>query len=260
MPSLADHQGASLIRALYIGDPTTGKTGSLASLVKAGYQLRILDFDNKLSVLKHFVMETCPGKIENVQAITLRDTYTSSHLGPRVKTPKAYVAATDYLTKWEDDTDPSEWGPTHILVLDSLSALGVAAFEWAKGMNPAAKDPRNWYFTAQQSLLSLLMMMTSEHFNAHVIVISHIHWKEMPDGTTKGWANSVGSALDATIGRMFNNILLSDKKGQGNKVRRVILTTQQDTIDLITPAPFKIDAELPLDTGLATVFGKLTEK
>lgn len=259
MPSLADHQGASLIRALYIGDPTTGKTGSLASLVAAGYKIGILDFDNKLSVLKHFVMQTCPEKIGNVSAITLRDKYKSTNNGPIVQTPKAYVEGVKFLNEWEDKSIPSEWGPDHILVLDSGSSMGVAAMEWAKGMNPGAKDPRQWYFTAQQSFLNMIQLLTSETFNTHVIVISHVNWKEMQDGTTKGWANAIGSALGPQLGRYFNCILLADKAGQGKNVRRVIRTVQTDTIDLITPAPFKIDGELPLDTGLATIFSKLTE-
>lgn len=257
MPSLSDHQGASLIRALYIGDPTSGKTGSLASLVGEGYKVRILDFDNKLSVLKHFVMETCPDKIANVSAVTVRDTYKSTAAGPIVAKAQAYVAGVGLMNKWEDDTIPSEWGPNHIFVLDSLSAMGKAAFEWAKGMNAGAKDPRQWYFTAQQSIENMVQLLTSESFNAHVIVISHVNWKEMQDGTTKGWANAIGSALGPILGRYFNCILLADKAGQGKSVRRVIRTVQTDTIDLITPAPFRIDGELPLATGLATIFEKL---
>jgi hypothetical protein len=259
MPSLSAHQGSSLIRALYIGDPTTGKTGSLASLVAGGYKLRILDYDNKLSVLAHFVREQCPDKIDNVQAVTVRDKYKSTNTGPIVTQAKAYVDGVKLMNQWEDGSAPAEWGTDTIFVLDSLSAMGVSAFEWAKGMNPGAKDPRQWYITAQQSIQNMVQLLTSESFGPHVIVISHINWKEMQDGTTKGWANAIGSALGPILGRYFNCILLADKAGQGKTLRRVIKTVQTDTIDLITPAPFKIDGELPLDTGLATIFSKLTE-
>lgn len=265
MPSLADHQGASLIRALYIGDPTSGKTGSLTSLVKAGYKLRILDYDNKLSVLKHFVQEQCPDKLGNVQAITLRDLYKPGKSEPiLLGSPKAYSEGIKFMETWDDGSHPSEWGPNHVFVLDSLSSMARAAFAWAKHMNPVAasgkqQDARQWFFTAQQSIENMVGLLTSEAFNAHLIVISHVKLQEMNDGTVKGWANSIGSALGPIIGRYFNCILLADKAGQGKNVRRVIRTVQTDTIDLITPAPFKIDGELPLDTGLATIFSKLTE-
>src|SRR5262252_9685406 len=51
MPGLEDHQSNDFVKMLLIGDAQAGKTGSLVSLVKAGYRLRILDFDNKLDVL-----------------------------------------------------------------------------------------------------------------------------------------------------------------------------------------------------------------
>ena len=43
MPKLSDHQSNDFTKLLLIGDAKSGKTGSLVSLVKAGYKLRILD-------------------------------------------------------------------------------------------------------------------------------------------------------------------------------------------------------------------------
>mgnify|MGYP001496439716 CR=1 FL=1 len=50
MTSLADHHASSLVKMLYIGDSGTGKTGSLVSLVDAGYKVHVLDMDNGLDV------------------------------------------------------------------------------------------------------------------------------------------------------------------------------------------------------------------
>lgn len=258
MANLSTHQGSSLVRVLYIGDPTAGKTGSLTSLVKAGYNLRILDYDNKLSVLKQFIVAECPDKLVNVDVETLRDKYKATKAGPVVSgVPTAYVRGTELLTKWSDDSIPAEWGPRTVFVLDSLTALGRAAFEWAKGMAPLARDPRQWFFQAQQSIENLIGLLTSESFNCHVIVISHINWKELQDGTTKGYASSIGSALGPVLGRYFNTIIQAETTGFGKNVKRRIRTIPTGTVDLITPAPFKIDAELPLETGLATLFQQL---
>lgn len=260
MTSLASHESSAIVKALYIGDPTTGKTGSLASLVQAGYQLRILDYDNKVSVLKQFIMRDCPDKLTNVDVETLRDPYKATNQGPIVKgSPKAFVKGLELLTKWSDDSDPSEWGPQTVFVLDSLSNQGRSAFEWARGMNPGAKDPRQWYFAAQQALESTIALLTSEAFNCNVIVISHISWREMQDGTTKGYANAIGSALGPLLARYFNTLILAESSGSGKNVRRKIKTAPTGTIDLMTPAPFKIEGELDLGTGLAEIFSKLKE-
>jgi hypothetical protein len=51
VPKASDHLATGLRKMLYIGDSGTGKTTSLISLVKAGYILRIFDFDNLLDPL-----------------------------------------------------------------------------------------------------------------------------------------------------------------------------------------------------------------
>ena len=84
MPSLAQHQSNEFTKLLIEGDSGSGKTGALASLVGAGYKLRILDMDNGLDSLKSFVMKDCPDKIDNVEFRTLRDEYSSSPAGPLV--------------------------------------------------------------------------------------------------------------------------------------------------------------------------------
>ena len=84
MPSLTQHQSNDYTKMLIIGDSGTGKTGSLTSLVAAGYKLRILDMDNGLETLKQFVQKECPDKADGVEFRSLRDTYRASALGPIV--------------------------------------------------------------------------------------------------------------------------------------------------------------------------------
>ena len=67
MTSLAKHPSNDLVKLLLIGDAKSGKTGSLVSLVQAGYKLRILDFDNLLDILKYLILRDCPDKIDNVE-------------------------------------------------------------------------------------------------------------------------------------------------------------------------------------------------
>lgn len=258
MPTLDNHQSSSFAKVLYIGDSSTGKTGSLVSLVEAGYKLRILDLDNGLDSLVQFVKRQCPDKLVNINFETRRDKFKASLAGPIISgQPKAFTDALALMTKWSDDTIPAEWGEQTIFVLDSLSAFGKSAFEWAKGMNPSAKDPRQWYFMAQGALENTIAMLTSEGFHSNVIVISHVQFKENADGTTKGYANTIGSALGPIIPRYFNTLVLAESTGSGKNVRRKIKTLPTGVVDLKTPVPFKIEGELPLETGLATLFEQL---
>lgn len=260
MPTLSNHHASKFVKLLYIGDSGSGKTGSLTSLVKDGYKLRVLDLDNGLDVLRQFVMHDCPDKANNVDFETVRDKRKATRAGPILDgPPQAYVKALELMTKWSDGTTPAEWGDQTIFVLDSLSALGKAAFEWAKGMNPGAKDPRQWFFTAQGAVEDTISLLTGEAFHANLIVISHVNMTEMPDGSVKGHANAIGRAMGPILPRYFNTLILAESKGSSANVRRVIKTVPTGVVDLKTAAPFKIDKELPLESGLSTIFKQLKE-
>ena len=260
MPSLDQHHSDKILKLLYMGDSGTGKTGSLVSLVAAGYKLRIVDLDNGLDVLSAYIKKECPDKLSSVGYVTFRDKFKAGPTGPIVDgTAKAYVNALKLMSKWEDDTIPSAWGPDHILVLDSLTGLGKAAFEWAKGMNPMAKEPRQWYHSAQQSVDQFISLVTSEAFATNVIIIAHVQMLEGADGMMHGYANTIGKALGPMIPTYFNNVVLALRTGDGANARRTIKTVPTSMIDLKNSAPFKLDAELPLGTGLATLFSKLKE-
>lgn len=259
MPSLADHQSGKFAKFIMIGDSGTGKTGALTSLVGAGYKLRILDTDNGLDSLKAFVRKEFPDKLTNVDFETRRDEYKATTQGPVVTKPTAFVECLKLMQTWSDGSSPQEWGKDTFFVLDSMTGLGKAAFEFAKGLNPSAKDPRQWYHAAQQAIENTVALLTSEAFHANVIVISHVIYKEQQDGTTKGWASSIGSALGPTIPKYFNTLVLAERTGFGQNVKRKIKTVPTDTIDLKVAAPFAIERELPLETGLATLVKALKE-
>lgn len=254
MPTLDQHQSSSYTKVVYIGDSGTGKTGSLVSLLADDYKFKILDMDNGLDALVHYAREQCPDKLSNVEFETIRDEYKSTKSGPMIRgQPKAFVGALDILTQWSEIEDPNT-----IFVLDSLSAFGRAAFEWAKGMNPLAKDPRQWYFSAQQGVESTIAMLTGEQFKMNVILISHVNYKEIIEGVHKGYVNAIGSALGPTIAKYFNTLILAESSGSGTNVRRKIKTLPTGVIDLKVPNP-KVDKELPLETGLSTLFKQLKD-
>lgn len=259
MPSLANHQSNDFVKLLLTGDSGSGKSGAKASLVKAGYKLRVLDMDNGLDPLKTYILRECPDKIDNVEFRTLRDNYKTTAAGPVVDKPKAFVDAMKMLDNWKyDDIDlgkPSEWGPDCILDLDSLSFFSDAAFDWARGMNPGAKDPRQWFYSAQQAVESALALLTSGSFRTNVIVSAHVRYSTGDDGRNKGYPNAIGSALGPTIPRYFNHWVQCESKSG----KRSIQTMATNMFDLKNTKPFEMKESYPISSGLADFFAVLRD-
>lgn len=270
MPSLSKHQSNDYTKLLIEGDSGSGKTGALSSLVKAGYKLRIIDMDNGLEPLKQFVLRDCPENIDNVEFRTLRDKRKASADGPVISgAPRAFVDAIKLLDRWkyteEDGTIvdlgvPAEWGPDCILVLDSLTFLSDAAFDFREPLVAKSRDGkfdvRAVYKDAQDAIESVLALVTSESFQTNVIVTSHIRYTEIGDGKTKGYPTSVGSALGPIIPRYFNSVALFET-GAGGK--RTLKTVATSLIDLKNPKPFAMATSYPIETGLADYFAVLRD-
>ena len=256
MPKLEGPSSSTLVKVLLMGDSGTGKTGALASLVKAGYHLHVLDYDNKIAggILPILVKRDCPDNFAHVDYEPLRDRLKASSLGPVLNgVPAAFTRGLALLDKWSDGSIPSEWGDKHILVLDSLTFLGDAAFNWARAMNPGSKEQRQWYYSAQRVVEPMIAQITSDSFKTNVVVIAHVDWQSRPDGTMKGFPASIGSALNSTIPAYFENMVLTHIANG----KRIIQTTPTALVDLKNPASWRLAPTLPVETGLADFFATL---
>ena len=250
MPSLADYKEAGVAKILAIGNSGTGKTGSLASLLP-DYELRVLDMDNGLKSLVHFA----EGNLGKVSYQTMRDHLSVNALGAVSTRATALPRAFKLMDKWEDGTVPAEWGPSKVLVIDSLTHLGKAAFRWAQAAAKQAKDKRHWFVAAQDVVEDLVGVVTEESFNTNVIVFSHIDHVEVEHMPTKGYPSAIGKALGPKIPTYFNTMLLYETKGFGGNVKRRIKTLPTSMIDTKCPANLKPD--YPIETGLADIFKEL---
>jgi len=260
MPSAADHKSSSFVKLLYIGDSGTGKTTSLTSLVKAGYHLRVLDFDNLLDPLVQMVRRSAPEKLGAIGYMTFRDKFRTTPNGPIIDgVPTAYIGSMKAIDLWEDGTVPSSWGSKHILVIDSLTTMSRSAYWWAKGLLGAATfaegvpirgvRPEQFYHTAQQALMNTVAYVTAESFGANVIVIAHVKYMER-DGQTKGFPVAVGNAISPEIPSYFPSVALATKSG----TRRLIRTRSTNMIDLKNPRSFDMADEFDMEDGLARFF------
>jgi len=262
MPNIAEHQSNKVVKLLLLGDPKSAKTGSLVSLVPH-YKLRILDMDNLLDALKNNIMRECPDFAGNVEFRTLRDKRRMTPAGPVIDgPPRAFIDAIKMLDHWQyDDVDlgrPSDWGPDCILVIDSLSRLCDAAFDWREPLTPRGKsgdyDKRATYFNAQDAIENVLAGITASSYNTNVIVICHGLYMDLPNGQTKLFPQGVGQKLSPKIPQYFPNYIRYFNQG-GN---RLIQLKSDSIIDLAVAKQLPQEV-LPVSTGLLTLFEALRE-
>jgi hypothetical protein len=263
MPSLADHHSTSLVKLLLLGDAKSGKTTALASLVAAGYKLRILDMDNLLDTLAKRVARDCPENLANVEYVSFRDKYAPSPNGGMavVGKPTAWMDSLRLLNAWKNTdrvtgevTDlgqPATWGEDTILVIDSLTRWSDAAVEYHEALG--GKDGRMNYYNAQCDIEKQLAGLTSAGFATNVIIICHGVLQDRPDGTKKMFPKSAGSALNPLIPSYFPNFIQLTKNGE----KRVLRLTSSPMIDLATTDVAALPKELDVDTGLAEFFAVL---
>lgn len=263
MTNLADHRSNDFVKLLLMGNSKTGKTGSLVSLVKAGYKLRILDLDNLLDILVRYIRRECPNEISNVEFVSIRDKIKSGPAGPCIAgSPRAWATTTKLCDRWKyDETDlgvPAEWGPSCVLVVDSLSRLCDAAYDYHEVIIPRGRsgeyDGRAVYGNAQNAVEKFLAMLTSSGMQTNVIVIAHVQFQEQDDGKIKGFPQGIGQKLSPVIPQYFPNVVLYQQEGG----RRVMKTNSTPLIDLCTADPFMTSPSYPIETGLADLFSVLT--
>jgi hypothetical protein len=291
MPALTKHHSSKTTKLLFIGDSGSGKTGALASLAAAGYNLRIIDVDNGIDVLKNYLTnpdsayyKQNPKAAENVRYVTFTEKKRnlSGRLVPATATvwQKTINMLADWKEKEEDGTEfklgpITTWTPQDVLVIDSLSFLSEAALNFHLMMNSALaavrtqNEARRDIGAAQNLLRDLLGMLFDESVKCNVIVTSHITFvndtggkpgAETPEekatmGTPNGYPSAIGRALSPHIPRYFNSMLIA-RTNLAN--RREIFTISQSVggqiINAKSSAPLAVKPKYPLETGLADYF------
>lgn len=286
MSSFAEMADALVARVMLVGYPGAGKTGSLACLVKAGFKLRIMDFDGNLDPLVRFVPKEFWPNIDVVQLVdTIRGGLKSHEI---VGIPTAFADAFRLMDHWKHTTRSGkvidlgnprkDWGPDTIMLLDGLTMMGRAAFRRTCAMmnRNAFNTRRQDWGTAMADQEAFLEKLRSVNNRFHVVATAHLkiigpkgEEKADTDLTielkekaaeivpTRLYPSALGRELPPTIGGLFPTLLLVETDSKGSKAKRVIRTIPRPELDLKVPA-LDVPATLPIEDGLLTIFNKLT--
>lgn len=290
MPSFAQPavDSDTPIRMLYLGHTGAGKTGSLCSLASAGYKVRILDIDKGVEIIDGFMRdgaspylkahpsglwsaELAVGAPARMSYVTMTEKYKLQGT-KAVPQGQVWQRIMNQLNRWKDgdvDLGPiTEWGQDTVLVFDGLSRLAEAAMNLQLALNgrllsgpQVGTSGDNDYTHAYRTILSFLDLLKCDEIKCHIIMICHIQFIEegtrqgnMRGGEKKGFPQVIGPLLAPRIGQYFNHTIRAKQVGNHPSVKRVIVTNNDENIELKNARPLAIKAEYPLATGLAEYF------
>jgi AAA domain len=279
MPSFDMHTSHNSTKMLIIGNPGAGKTGSTVSLIKAGYNLRYLDFDNGLDIIGNILKKepNAAELLKNVYYETCADKLTAQggKLLP-VGMPTAFSGAMDLLTHWKkkertvggvllpayDLGKVSSWGPKDVLVIDSLTHMSNAAMRYVLAINgKSGEQPSqpNWG-QAMALVEDTLALLYSTEISCNVIMLAHVAFEGAGEegATSIGYPNTLGRKLPPKVGSYFNTVILAKSTGTGTNTRHQLITKSESdargVIELKTSDPHNIPHKLPIESGLADIF------
>lgn len=263
MPTLDSHHAQDATKMLAVGDSGTGKTGALAALVEAGYTIAVLDFDNGLDILAS-VLRSKPNAAELLKRVHYETVIDKRRMiaGQLVPDgiPDAFSRALSLLDNWPGLGPITQWGTDRVLVVDSLTFCAKSVFAWVEAVLKP-KDSRQTYGEAQKRLENLLGLLYSPTIKCNVYIATHVTYVDLMGDDTekmKAYPSAIGKALSPQIPRYFNTVVEFRTLGIGPATKRVISTRPSGTLDVKTSViPASIPAELPVETGLATLFKSL---
>lgn len=252
MPSFENFQAEQRVKLLLIGDSGAGKTGSLANLANAGYQLRIVDLEGNLNVLNSFLTEE--GK-KNINYVTF-DPEDARCVDGIERITRTWKTAT------EDFGEVKKWDNNHVLVIDSATRLGDACLAATAA---TTKDGRSHYMAAGDKFHDILAWTNGlNKLKCNVIYTAHVRYVEVPHDkildqkTLKAYPSCLGSKMPQEFSRAFTDVFSIKVSASGQKVTRVFRTDADSLMGMKSSAPNKLAIEEAFDLGV--VFNKLLDR
>jgi len=247
MASIRNHTSVDVTKLLLVGDSGSGKTATLATLANAGYNLRILDFDDGLAILPEFLNKDA---VDRVSFVTLKDPINKA---------EAFRKSANLIANWKDgdeDYGPvNKWTSKDVLVIDSLTLMGEAALRGALVFNnkkPTEQASQPEWGTAARDVQNIVQYITGSEVPCNVVVTTHMQYMEGETGVSKAYPTSVGSKLSTKLGRYFNCVCRIDTRTTSKGTERTLRTVSDHRMDLKVTAPSLLEPNVALD--LAKLF------
>ena len=271
------------VKVMSIGFPKTGKTGSLACLANAGYNLRIVDLDGNYAPLLEYVE---PEFYDNIHILSCRDKEKINSKGFRqtIGNPHAFEKAlrlfdsfkyTDQHTGEEFDFGPvHSWGPNDVFITDSGTNLGEASMRNVlhhQGRNGQARRIQDWGL-AMEALDMYCEMVGDPDIPCHVLVTFHkkligpkdilptdsAEIKEQKEKVQevvpfRWFPSALGRELAPKISRHMPYLLHYESVRKAGRMQRLISTMATEDTDAGVPIK-DLPSQLPMETGLLTIF------
>lgn len=255
MPSLADMSVQPHPHKVLVAAPSgTGKTGLIGSLAKADYRVFIQDFDGGTEIL----LDPSIVPVNKRKNIFIKS-YIDKPLSIENGIPTAALTAMKDLSQgWREGNQnlgtPRTWSTRDVLVMDTLGFFGDACLRFVQASNnhfDRASIPD--YGTAMEMVEKYLETIYSTDTKCNVVVNSHIVFGGSPEqqGVQKGWPLALGSKLPPKVPRYFNSMLsLEKRKDDKGEISIILHTRMTQSLDLKTPAPSTIPAEMQADLAM----------
>lgn len=252
---MLDHESNRIVKMLVAAHSGAGKTGALSSLLDAGLNVRVLDFDNGLSVVKNHVQKR--ESLGHMHYATLRDELKLAGGRFAITKANAFQRAMELLDKgggeWGDDSigPLKTWTPQDVLVVDTFGNMGRSCLLMVMQINGAiAKNPEiQHYGQAMENLERFLAQVTSPAVKCHVIVNTHLY---RSDDSPMLYPEALGSRLGPKVARYFDNFFSISATGTKRTIK-----TEADGLLMLKCAK-KLSAQYQISDGYAQIFRELT--
>lgn len=265
----------ALLRAIAQGEPGTGKTGSVAALLDAGYRVILADFDHNPEPLQVFAKDAG----DRLQIVTFADELSSGGMDTKgdikqVGAVSAIRRFTKFLTVGNPALGaPKTWGADTVFVLDSLSSLADSAMRLALKLNGGVTREGSHIGILAGEVEDAMQMFMAPSMQCHRILVAHLKLiSPKPDSTyndqtdlqkqvlreraaleeTAYFPNLPGVQVARTIARMFSTALLYALTDKG----QLVIHTKPIKGYTIK-VPCAVGDQLPIESGLLTIMKAL---
>ncbi len=234
------------IKLLLIAPSGTGKTRQIGFIANAGYNVRVLDVDNNLAIIKSVLKD---GADLDFHSLPKDD-------------PESWPALCKMTTHWktkDEDFGPlTDWTGNDVLVIDSGTFAADVCLAYTLKKASVAPDAPNfdqtlWGVYAKR-FINEMARLTSARYKFHLVVTAHVRFMENEQGINKAVPFFGGRMVPTVLPGYFNNTWALENKVDGK--HHLLTRATSQFINLRTSAPHVVGPDV-IDPDLGKIFREM---